>query len=89
MVNQPVTIDELLKAREDLIREIVGKMQEQHRRFLISVKRGEPDWALLNLPGAKDLPAVRWKLENLAKLGADKRARLMKALNEALGIKQS
>ena len=89
MVNQQVTIDELLKAREDLIREIVGKMQEQHRRFLISVKRGEPDWALLNLPGAKDLPAVRWKLENLAKLGADKRARLMKALNEALGIKQS
>jgi hypothetical protein len=30
---------------------------------------------------------VRWKLENLAKLAADKRAQLLKGLNEALGIK--
>jgi hypothetical protein len=59
MVDVPVTLDELLQAREDLIGEIVGKMPEQHRRFLISVKRGEPDWALLDLPGVKELPAVR------------------------------
>ena len=88
MVDQPVTLDELLKAREDLIAEIVGKMPEQHKRFLISVKRGEPDWALLDLPGAKDLPAVQWKLENLAKLSAEKRAQLLKGLNAALGIKE-
>ena len=50
MVDQPVTLDELLEAREDLIRDIVGKMPEQHRSFLISVKRGEPEWALLGLP---------------------------------------
>src|ERR1700694_1318129 len=78
-----------LRARDDIIREMVGKMPEQHRRFLISVKRGEPDWGLLHLPGAKDLPAVRWKLENLAKLSADKRAQLLKGLNEALRIKTS
>ena len=89
MVDKPVTLDELLQAREDFIREIVDKMPEQHRRFLISVKRGEPDWPLLGLPGAKDLPAVRWKLENLAKLSADKRARLLKGLSEALGINES
>lgn len=89
MVDQPVTLDELLQAREDLIRDIVGKMPEQHRRFLISVKSGEPEWALLGLPGAEDLPAVRWKLENLAKLSADKRARLLKGLSEALGINES
>jgi predicted nucleotidyltransferase component of viral defense system len=89
MVDRPVTLDELLKAREDLIREIVGKMPAQHRRFLISVKHGEPEWALLSLPGAKDLPAVRWKLENLAKLSADKRAHLLKGLSDALGGKES
>ena len=64
-------------------------MPEQPRRFLISVKSGEPEWALLGLPGAEDLPAVRWKLENLAKLSADKRARLLKGLGEALGINES
>lgn len=89
MVDKPVTLNELLEAREDLIREIVGKMPDQHRRFLISVKRGEPDWALLDLPTAKNLPAVRWKLENLAKLKANKRALLLKGLGEALGIKES
>jgi predicted nucleotidyltransferase component of viral defense system len=89
MVDTPVTLDELLQAREALIGEIVGKMPDQHRRFLISVKRGEPDWALLDLPGARDLPAVRWKLENLAKLSAEKRAQLLKGLNEALGMKET
>jgi hypothetical protein len=88
MVDEPVTLDELLKAREDLIAEIVGKMPEQHKLFLISVKRGEPDWALFDLPGAKHLPAVQWKLQNLAKLSAEKRAQLLKGLNAALQMKQ-
>jgi hypothetical protein len=88
MVDEPVTLDELLKAREDLIAEIVGRMPEQHKLFLISVKRCEPDWALFDLPGAKDLPAVQWKLQNLAKLSAEKRAQLLKGLNAALQIKQ-
>ena len=87
MINDSVGLDELLKAREALIAEIVGKMPDNHKRFLISVKRGEPDWALLDLPVAKDLPAVRWKLENLAKLNSEKRAELLKRLNAALGIK--
>jgi len=38
MVDQPVSLDDLLKAREDLIREIVGKMPEQHKQFLVSEK---------------------------------------------------
>jgi predicted nucleotidyltransferase component of viral defense system len=89
MVEQPVSLDDLLKAREDLIGEIVGKLPERHKTFLISVKKGEPDWTLLDLPGAKDLPAVRWKLENLAKLPADKRAQLLKGLKDALEKKEA
>jgi hypothetical protein len=89
MVDEPVALDELLRTREDLIDEIVGKMPEEHRRFLISVKRGEPDWAVLDLPGAQNLPAVRWKLENLAKLSDEKRAQLLAGLNAVLGIQGS
>jgi predicted nucleotidyltransferase component of viral defense system len=88
MTHDSVTLADLLKARQDLIADIVGGMSEQHRRFLISVKRGEPDWALLDLPGAKDLPAVRWKLENLAKLSGGKRKQLLIGLNAALGFKE-
>jgi predicted nucleotidyltransferase component of viral defense system len=89
MVDTLVTLDELLQAREDLIGKIVDKMPEQHRRFLVSIKRGEPDWALLDLYEVRDLPAVRWKLENLAKLGSEKRAQLLAGLNAALGMKES
>lgn len=86
MVHDPMTLDELLKGREALIAGIVGKMPEPHKRFLVSIKRGEPDWALLDLPGVKDLPAVRWKFENLARLSSEKRAELLKRLKAALGV---
>jgi hypothetical protein len=75
-----------LQAREDLIGIIVGKMPEEHRRFLISIKRGEPDWALLDLPGVEDLPAVRGRLENLAKLDKTKRDAMIARLSEVLDI---
>jgi hypothetical protein len=86
MTETPVTLDELQRAREDVIASVVGKMPPDHRRFLISIKRGEPDWALLDLPGAEALPAVRWRLENLARLDATKRAALLARLGEVLGI---
>jgi hypothetical protein len=86
MTETPVMLDELLQAREDVIANIIGNMPADHRRFLISIKRGEPDWALLDLPGAEALPAVRWRLENLARLDATKRAALLTRLGEVLGI---
>jgi predicted nucleotidyltransferase component of viral defense system len=89
MVDRPVSLADLVKAREDLIAEVVGNMPEEHKRFLVSVKKGEPGWPLLELPGAKDLPAVRWKLENIRKLDAGRRAQLLKGLNEALGMKDA
>jgi hypothetical protein len=81
-----VSLDELLKAREDLISAVVGSMPADHRRFLMTVKRGEPEWALLELPGADALPAVRWRLENLAKLDAMKRAAFLSRLGQVLGV---
>ncbi|MBK5292493.1 MAG: hypothetical protein JJE04_12560 [Acidobacteriia bacterium] len=63
MTEVAVTLDELLAAREDLIAGIVGNMPRDHRRFLVSIKAGEPDWALLDVPGAEALPAVRWGID--------------------------
>jgi hypothetical protein len=86
MTETPVTLDELVAAREALIADIVGEMPENHRRFLISIKRGKPDWGLVDLPGADMLPAVRWRLENLAKLDEKRRVILIGRLGEVLGI---
>ncbi len=84
MTETPVTVEELVEARETLISDIVGGMPRDHRDFLLSFKQGQPDWSLLGLPGAEDLPAVRWKLQNLAKLTKNKRAALLERLSEVL-----
>jgi predicted nucleotidyltransferase component of viral defense system len=84
MTEEPVTLEALYDAREALIAEVVGKMPLEHRRFLLSFKAGEPDWDLLGVPGAAELPAVRWKVDNLAKLSEGRREKLLSDLGRAL-----
>ncbi len=84
MTNEPVSLDDLVGAREALIETIVGKMPETHRRFLVSFERGEPDWPLLEVLGAATLPAVRWRQQNLDTLKPAKRAALVSQLEKVL-----
>jgi predicted nucleotidyltransferase component of viral defense system len=84
MTRDPVEIADLLAARTTLIKSIVGDMPSDHRKFLISFERGEPNWALLGLPNAAELPAVRWRQQNLDKLSPNKRAILVARLEEVL-----
>ena len=79
-----VYLDDLIAAREAMIAEIVGQMPTEHRRFLVSFEKGQPDWALLAIPDAAALPAVRWRQQNLDKLSAAKRAALVARLEEVL-----
>ena len=77
MTDRPVRMEDLAEAQESLIESVVGQMPDHHRQFLISFERGEPDWPLLGVPGAKNLPAVRWRQRNLDTLKAGERARLV------------
>lgn len=84
MTEQPVVLEELLQAREELIATVVGQMPEAHRRFLVSFKKCEPEWPLLDLPGAEALPAVQWRLDNLRKMKKGRREALRERLEKAL-----
>jgi predicted nucleotidyltransferase component of viral defense system len=84
MTDKPVTKDDLITAREALIAEIVGKMPDAHRRFLLSFERGKPDWALLNVAGASELPAVKWRILNLNKRSVEKAAPQIGQLEKVL-----
>ncbi len=88
MTDQPVTREELMNAREALIADIVGNMPNAHRRFLVSFERGEPDWDLLQVPGAEKLPAVLWRQQNLDKLSRDRRDALVSRLQEVLSVSE-
>lgn len=80
MTQEPVSLDDLIAAREAMMAVIVDEMPAEHRAFLIGFKSGEPDWDLIGLPGVADLPAVRWKQRNLDQLAPDRRDRLVEGL---------
>lgn len=84
MTTVDVPLEELIAARMALVADIVGRMPEAHRRFLIGFKQGAPDWALLGVPAAAELPAVRWKQQNLERLSGKARARLVAELQAVL-----
>jgi predicted nucleotidyltransferase component of viral defense system len=84
MTDKPVSLDELTAAREALIADIVGNMPKDHRQFLVSFERGKPAWPLLVLPAAAQLPAIKWRQQNLDKLSAAKRDALVARLEEVL-----
>lgn len=84
MTQEPVALDELAAAREQLIDLVVRDMPGAHKRFLISFERGEPEWDLLGIPEAAQLPAILWRQQNLDKLTKEKRAALVGELERVL-----
>ena len=69
MVFEVVSLADLEEARSQLIDKIKQNLSLEDKQFLISVKRGEPDWDLLELPHVQELPAVKWKLHNVLRMG--------------------
>jgi hypothetical protein len=59
-------------------------MPAAHKTFLISFVRGKPDWTSIELPGAANLPAVKWRQLNLDKLTAERRATEVASLEKIL-----
>ena len=72
MAETDVTLEELVAVRERLVELIHQGLTESEKGFLLSFKNREPDWALLGLDGVSELPAIKWKQINLAKMPENK-----------------
>ena len=83
MTTEPVTLEELLETRERLFRELPASLDANEREFLRRLARAEPDWSLLEIPHLEELPAIRWRLQNLEKLARTNPDKL-RALADAL-----
>ena len=70
MTADPVTKNALLETRARLHADIRKRLTERVATFLLSLHEAEPEFDLIGLPSAVNLPAVRWKLLNLKKLKA-------------------
>ncbi|MDA3815972.1 MAG: nucleotidyl transferase AbiEii/AbiGii toxin family protein [Prolixibacteraceae bacterium] len=65
MTSIPFTYTDYEDTRHQLVEELNSKLDENDRFFLISLKKGIPEWERFEIKNAKDFPAVQWKLKNI------------------------
>jgi predicted nucleotidyltransferase component of viral defense system len=68
LTQNPITLEELQRIRLKLKGELPVALTPKQRQFLLGLVAVEPDWQLMKCPHLSQLPALRWKLQNLAAL---------------------
>ena len=68
MTSKPVELRQLIDTRERLFTDLPRALTKAHRTFLLTLVQGNPDWSQMPFAHLQDLPAIRWKQFNLAKL---------------------
>jgi hypothetical protein len=84
MVFEKTSLDDLKEVRLHLLKKIRELLSEDDKKFLLSVKRGEPQWDFLNFPHVRELPAVKWKLHNISKMNSVKHKEAVEKLESVL-----
>ncbi len=68
MERDEVSLKALNEARVRLRRELTAALTDDHKRFLLGLVAGEPPWEAMQCRHLRELPAIQWKLQNLARL---------------------
>jgi hypothetical protein len=68
MTTEPVALDALLATRERMLHELQHGLDNDERKFLLSLVANRPEWHLLGQGHLNKLPGIRWKLQNLQRL---------------------
>ncbi|MBU3665647.1 MAG: nucleotidyl transferase AbiEii/AbiGii toxin family protein [Chthoniobacterales bacterium] len=84
LTRESVSLDELKEARSHLRACLANALELRHRDFLLSVARAEPEWSLMPFEHLAELPALRWKQENLRKLKKTNPEKFRKQADELL-----
>jgi predicted nucleotidyltransferase component of viral defense system len=81
MTSTSVELAELLAVRRRLLNELPRSLTSDERQFLLSLANAEPQWELLSVKHARQLPAIKWKVHNLQKLAQENKAKLRAQAN--------
>lgn len=84
MVSVPVELDQLRETLPELTRVIHTTMSDGDKRFLLALKRGDQNWRDFALPEVARLPAIQWKMLNLARMQPVKRRQAVEKLETIL-----
>lgn len=72
MTLEPVTLEELTVVPKKMVQGLKDNFTQQDYDFLVSFKKGEPDWSLACSEQIQYLPALQWKLLNIRKMPKQK-----------------
>lgn len=86
MTANPIKLDELEAAREQMFEWARTALSENERKFLLSIKEGEPDWGLMPFDHIQQLPAIQWKLRNVKQMGAHAHKAALDRLRDVLDL---
>lgn len=84
MTTLDVDCPALEETRDQIFSLIKDSFTYQDKEFLISFKKGEPNWDLFAIGNAQDFPSVKWKLHNIQTMGSQKRSEYLKKLEDKL-----
>jgi len=86
MIAGDVTYESLEMTRDQLVSALLKDLTTQERQFIVSMKKGIPEWELLGLEGIANLPAVKWKLFNIGERDPSKHKKALRKLRDYLGV---
>ena len=86
MTEIPVSLETLLETREKLIKIINQELSHNERKFILSVKQGQPDYSLMPFDHLDEFPALKWKIINIQKMDRKKHVRMIEQLGEVLAL---
>lgn len=86
MTNENVSYKTLERFRTKLIEDINNKLTEQQRQFLLSIKKGKPNWLLTPFEKLINFPALQWKLNNIKKMNPQKHSAAVDQLKRILKL---
>jgi len=84
MTQEEVSFQELQQVQEKLAPILVQSLDDDERAFLLSMKRGKPEWDRLDVDNLDQLPALRWKCLNIKKMNGAKRTSELNCLEKIL-----
>ena len=82
MTRETVSLNTLFETRQRLFAELPILLTEKQRQFLIGLVSGQPDWRLVSFPHLHEMPAIRWKVENLSRLRKSNPAKFARQADE-------
>jgi hypothetical protein len=84
MTRKEVSLEHLRQLQRSLANTLISALDDDEKEFLVSLKRGKPEWGRMRIEHLSRFPAIQWKLINIRKMGSAKQKAALDRLFKVL-----